>query len=328
MILPPLDFRIPKWDFDELQVRPCPICNNANSIIKHIRPDLLTVNLCDTCTTFFISPAPSSHQLSDFYSIYDESHRREPNISAAELFLAYQDIDPLTDFRIQILNNHISLPNSKVLDVGFGRARFLYALLKLGAIPFGVELDEKAIEYAKALGINRVNKSSLEDLNNETKFDLIILNDLIEHPLNPMSLLKKASDLLENNGLLMIWTPNGEITNSEDCPTTFRVDLEHMQYLTPTSCNYIATEINLKIVHLETMGFPNLNGINNNPLKKVLNLNLQVKKVIRIIPGMSLLFRILKTIKRNLDFSTREEKKLGSYHLFCIMQKKISDKKH
>ena len=42
--LPPLDFRIAKWDFDELQERFCSIWNNTNSIAKYIRPDSLTVN--------------------------------------------------------------------------------------------------------------------------------------------------------------------------------------------------------------------------------------------------------------------------------------------
>ena len=289
--LPPLDFRIPKWDLNELQERLCPICNNSDSITKHIRPDSLTVKFCNNCNTFFVSPAPSPQELSKFYANYDERHRREPIINIDDLVHNYKDINPLEDFRIQKLSNYISFLNSKVLDIGFGRAQLLYTLMKLGAIPYGVELDEKAIEYATALGIHNVYKGSIEDLSDEIKFNLIILNDLIEHPLNPMSLLKKASDLLDKKGLLMIWTPNGEITDNEVNPTTFRVDLEHMQYLTPKSCRFIANEINLEIVHLETLGFPYLIGIDK-PLKTTSNLKIQIIKVIKLIPGTSILYNL------------------------------------
>ena len=320
--LPPLDFRIPKWDLNELQERLCPICNNSDSITKHIRPDSLTVKFCNNCNTFFVSPAPSPQELSKFYANYDESHRREPIINTDDLVHNYKDINPLVDFRIQELSKHISLLNSKVLDVGFGRAQFLYSLMKLGAIPFGIELDEKAIEYATALGIHNVHKGSIEDMSDYTKFNLIILNDLLEHPLNPMSLIRKAHDLLENNGLLMIWTPNGEITDNELSPTTFRVDLEHMQYLTPKSCKYIAKEFNFKIIHLETLGFPNLIGIDK-PLKSTPNLKNQIYKVIKLIPGASMIYYLLNKLKKKLMPTIIEERMKGAYHLFCIMQKSV-----
>lgn len=315
-----LDFRIPKWDLDELHERHCPICNNYDTISKYVRPDSLCVKFCDICNTYFISPAPSAQQLSDFYANYDEIHRVEANLSISELILAYQDINPLDDYRILTLSNHIQLLNSKVLDVGFGRARFLYSLMKLGAIPFGVELDEKAIKYAAALGIHNVNKGSIEDLSDEIKFNLIILNDLIEHPINPMNVLKKASDLLDSKGLLMIWTPNGEITDNEINPTTFRVDLEHMQYLTPQSCLKIAKEFNLEIVHMETLGFPNILGIEKTP-NKAQNFIIHLKKVIKLIPGAQILLDLRNIFIRKLFSIKIKEKKKGAYHLFCIMQK-------
>jgi 2-polyprenyl-3-methyl-5-hydroxy-6-metoxy-1,4-benzoquinol methylase len=318
--LPSLDYRIPKWDLDELKERICPICNNDNSIHKHIRPDSLNVRLCCDCNTYFISPAPSEQQLSLFYSKYDENHRRESNISPAELILSYKDINPMADFRIQEISKHLSLLKSKILDIGFGRAQFLYNLMKLGAIPYGIELDDKALEYAKALRIDNVFKGTIADMDNKIKFNLIILNDLIEHPLDPIHLLKKAYDLLEDKGLLLIWTPNGGITENETYPITFRVDLEHMQYLTTKSCINIAKDLNLKIVHLETLGFPYLIDIDK-PRNTKPNAGFNIKKAIKLIPFASTLYNVLKNSKEKLMPHIIEDKKNGTYHLFCIMQK-------
>jgi len=320
--LPQLDYRIPKWNFDKLKERVCPICNFNDSSTRHIRPDLLTVKFCNICNTFFISPAPSQQQLSLFYVNYDENHRRDPHIATKKLVNSYKHINPLADFRIQKLSNYISFKNSKILDVGFGRAKLLYSLLKLGAITFGIELDEKAIEYAKALGIQKVNKCNIEDLNNDTRFNLIIFDDLIEHPLHPMSLIKKASDILEDKGLLMIWTPNGKTSINEIYPTTFRVDLEHMQYLTPESCEFIANEVNLKIIHLETLGFPHLKGLEK-PLKTNHNFKINLKKTIKLIPGAIGLYKLLKKFRQQTPSIIVDEENKGDYHLFCIMQKSV-----
>jgi 2-polyprenyl-3-methyl-5-hydroxy-6-metoxy-1,4-benzoquinol methylase len=318
--LPSLDIRIPKWDLDDLNNRTCPVCNNSTSSIKYTRPDRLTIVLCNNCNTYFVSPAPTQDQLTRFYIRYDKVHRRQQKIGIKELINNYKSVNPYADYRIQELSKHISLKDSLVLDIGFGRAKFMYSLKKLGAIPYGVELDETAIKYATALGIKNVYKGNLEDVDFGVKFDVIVLNDLIEHPLNPMNLLNNVVDLLNEKGLLMIWTPNGEATTNEINPITFRVDLEHMQYLTPRSCKFIAMELSLKTIHLETCGYPSLDGIDK-PLKKTLINKTQIIQRTLLIPGVRSLYNNYKKLKKNTNQILARDISEGAYHLFCIMQK-------
>lgn len=314
--LPPLDYRIPKWNHNDLHERYCPICNSADGDAIFIRPDSLNIRLCNYCNTFYVSPAPSNYQLSLFYAAYDEKHRRSPKLTIKELLHNYQNINMFDDLRIRELSSLMSFEGKKILDVGFGRAQLLYGLMKLGAIPHGVELDEKSIESAKALGICNILKGTLDDLDDEIKYDLIIMNDLVEHPLNVMGLLKKASYLIKPKGYLLIWTPNGEIANIESFPSTFRVDLEHMQYLTTSSCIYIASEIDLRVVHMETCGFPNLTGIDKVTLTGR-NVTTQIKNAIKSVPGFTKLYNL-----RNMfvPYKNNDERN-GTYNLFCIMQK-------
>lgn len=316
--LHPLDYRIPKWNHDDLVERYCPICNSPDADTRYIRPDSLTVRLCNKCNTFYISPAPSHHQLSSFYTTYDENHRRTPSQTTKELLRAYQSIDPFADLRIREISSLMPIEGSKVFDVGFGRAQLLYEFMKLGATPYGVELDMKAIEYAKAIGIQNVYQGTIDDANDETKYDLIMMNDLVEHPLNPIALFKRAADLLDKRGLLLIWTPNGDITNAEDDPTIFRVDLEHMQYLTPESCIYIASRFNLRVIHLESLGFPFLNGIDK-PIFKGRNIKTQIKRAIKSIPGFAVIYNLRRALIT--DKSKAKDERTGAYHLFCILQK-------
>ena len=316
----PLDARIPQWNLDNLFERNCPICNSSDAQIAYERPDSLNVRSCKKCYTLFVSPSPSKEQLQIFYENYDEKHRRAVRMNTKELLALYKNVNPLTDLRIRELISLMKLETSRVLDIGFGRAYFLYCLKKLGAIPFGLELDTQAIEFARSLGIN-VFQGDVCNFVSELKYNLITLLDLVEHPLKPMDILRKSSDLLQRDGLLLIWTPNGAFENLEKNPVTFRVDLEHMQYFTPDTCLFIASELKLRVVHLETIGFPALEGIDKSlskdetPARVVMN-------IIKSIPGFSTVNRF----RRNLFNDKQDENKgqndrMGSYHLFCIMQK-------
>lgn len=310
-----LDTRLISWDENDLINRNCPICNSIKEVPIYIRPDNLNVLLCDNCRTYYISPAPSENQLSLFYSSYDESHRTGINISNDQLINYYKSIDPLSDVRIKELNSVITIKNSKFLDIGFGRGQFLYQLKKLGGLPYGIELDKKAIEFANLLGIKDVFSCSVMEMPENNKYDAIILNDLIEHPLDPMSILKKVWGLLKEGGLLLIWTPNGHFSKTEDDPTTFRVDLEHMQYFTSDTVCYIGAQLNMKLIHLETLGFPSLNSLNRGRGK---NNNIgDFRKIIKAIPGFSKINKIRQKIFAKNEIDDR----LGNYHLFCILMK-------
>ena len=313
--LPPLDARIPAWNLDDLNERNCPTCNSSNANPVYERPDDLKVRFCSKCSTFFVSPAPSGAQLERFYNDYDEKHRRAPKVGVKELAASYNNVDPLADLRIRELDSLMDFADTRVLDIGFGRAYFLYCLKKLGAVPFGLELDPQAIQFAKHLGLENVFLGDIADFASETRFDLITLLDLVEHPLEPMEVLRKSTDLLQPGGFLLIWTPNGDFSRHEESPTTFRVDLEHMQYLTPDACTFIASELKLRVTHLETIGFPALEGIDV-PLSMIDAPANPLKGLVKSLPGFSAINKF-----RHRLFSEFQDERRGAYHLFCIMQK-------
>lgn len=313
--LTPLDARIPAWDFADLRERDCPICASAGCEDRYIRPDGLNTRLCHHCGTFFVSPSPSEEQLFEFYSHYDQAHRREPSATARELRFTYESRGPLTDLRVRELGSLISFPDSKVLDVGFGRAHFLYCLKRLGAKTHGLEHDPAAIELAEGLGLDGLRRGGIDEVPEDARFDLIVFNDFIEHPLKPMHVLKRASELLDPGGLISIWTPNGPLV-SDSQPTALRVDLEHMQYLTPDSCLFIASELKLRVAHMETIGFPDLDGIDQ-PRSQTVSRGHTFKKVMKAMPG----FLWLNKIKHRLFSRGAECTRAGTYHLFCVLQK-------
>jgi SAM-dependent methyltransferase len=223
--------------------------------------------------------------------------------------------DPWADLRIQCLASHISLRGVSVLDVGCGRGEFLYLLQKLGADVTGVELDANAACIARQIGVREVHNKYLDRVDFETPFDVVVLNDVIEHPLKPIALLADVRKVLKDSGLLLIWTPSGDAPNTDPEKITFRVDLEHMQYLSTRTIQMIA-QSGWEILHLETLGFPNLDGMST-PARSGLGLRGAIKRVLRNVPGLTRLRNL-----RNSLLLTRKER-TGNYHLLTILRKRL-----
>jgi SAM-dependent methyltransferase len=313
--LTPLDARIPTWDPNHLVDRACPVCGHDGDPPVFRRPDGLLVRRCAECTTWYVAPAPSAAQLGAFYAHYDETHRRDPERTPAALRAEYRRTRPDEDFRLRELASLRPLAGARVLDVGFGRARMLYDLLRLGAIPCGVELDDRAIAFARALGIEHVTKGTLADLPASERFDAILLCDLIEHPLDPFPLLGEAARRLVAGGNLLVWTPNGSAVEGQQDPVTFRVDLEHMQYWTPRSLAFAAGRLGLSVVHLETVGFPDLAGIDR-PRGRG-GATRRIKDALRAVPGVMAVHRALRALGSRGGRDERD----GTYGLFALLER-------
>lgn len=324
--LPSLDPRIPQWDFSRLKPRECPICGSTDSVPSYLRPDSLLVCTCNHCSTLFVNPAPNAGELNKFYEGYYQAHGDLSKSSIAKYTYETKLLSPLSDTRIEKLANLNGSSKDKgwALDIGCGRGQFLYLLKKIGYFVEGIEPDISAQKYAKDLGINSIFTGYIEQFQSDKKYQLITMLDLIEHPLDPMSLLKSAEKILAPGGRLLIWTPNGANNHGEHKNMTFRVDLEHMQYLTEKSCLHIANTLQLSIVHFETLGtheaFGTLNYFqsmgkkaDNEKMKRI------IKEIITSLPGWYSI--IAPIIHKNKPKNINNSQVNKNYHLLCIFQK-------
>lgn len=103
--------------------------------------------------------------------------------------------------------------SGKLLDIGCGTGRFIFYLTKTAKKDWkaiGVEPDITSTNFGKEkYGVEIIN-DKFEDIHLDEKFDVITLWDVIEHVENPELLLKKAYSLLNEQGIMIIRTPNYE----------------------------------------------------------------------------------------------------------------------
>lgn len=299
----PLDDRLPSWDRASLRPRDCPFCAAGDHPARWERPDGLVVRACPGCGARYISPAPDETELARFYATYDVDHRRGEDVEPSSLAAEWDAEDPHRDFRVAELSSLRDLRGCRVVDVGFGRGKMLYQLRRLGADVFGVEIDPHAVARARAMGIPAF-EGPLERAP-QGPYDVVVLKDLVEHPLDPMALLRAAVERLAPSGVLLIWTPNAQSREGGGAPTTYRVDLEHMQYLAPRTVARVARELQLDMIHLETVGYPILARSSLSPMRRALR---------RALRRSGLLAHARAGRRRDL--------RRGDYHLLALLSRR------
>jgi 2-polyprenyl-3-methyl-5-hydroxy-6-metoxy-1,4-benzoquinol methylase len=309
-----LDATIPSWQPECLVERSCPFCGDDGH--EHcVRPDGLAVRSCDTCGAFFVSPAPNESELRTLYATYSTQHSRKGKPNARAILRAR----PRDDFRLVEIASHVRLRGKRVLDVGCGWGTLLKRFEKLGADVVGTDLDPAAVRFAREqLGLSAVTVGTLEDVARDELFDVVCMFDFLEHPLDPLRQLEQAVALLAPQGIIAIWTPNASSAPDEQEPVLFKVDLEHMQYVSMQTCQWLARELDLRILHAESVGSPHLNGINashgRNGKRSILT---SLVETARGLPG----WHVLRAIGNGIHSGRIPDPRRGTYHLFCILQK-------
>ncbi|MFH1867868.1 MAG: methyltransferase domain-containing protein [Candidatus Omnitrophota bacterium] len=157
---------------------------------------------CKSCGLIYASPIQRWEDLYAAYSeMEDEAYIREEKgrrIAARSLLKKIGKIKKYS-------------AGSKMLDVGCGTGFLLDEARKAGWDAHGVEISKWAANYAdKELKLKVYNTTLNEKKFPDKNFDLIILQDVIEHLIDPKAVIKEARRILSNDGILYINTPDIE----------------------------------------------------------------------------------------------------------------------
>ncbi|MBT3934791.1 MAG: methyltransferase domain-containing protein [Bacteroidetes bacterium] len=104
--------------------------------------------------------------------------------------------------------------NKSVLDVGaigqennYKNPNWLHAKIKNSAKSIvGVDIIQDEIDKLKEHDYHFINWNTLKQL--KSKFEVIVMADIIEHVGNPQELLQQYIPFMEDDGIIVITTPN------------------------------------------------------------------------------------------------------------------------
>ena len=85
-----------------------------------------------------------------------------------------------------------------MLDIGCGYGQGILYLKNKGLDCYGLDLSDHAIEYCKNKGL-KAEISNLDELDifGNTKFDFVIMNNVLEHLRDPITIIKKKKNSKE-----------------------------------------------------------------------------------------------------------------------------------
>ena len=125
--------------------------------------------------------------------------------------ISYIKNNIINSFKIK--NKKKPLAKIKILDVGCGGGLLSEPMTRLGAEVVGLDASDRNINVAKAHAIKNRLKikylcSSPENYKAETKFDVILNMEIVEHVEDIDLFLKSCSKLLKKDGIMFVATLN------------------------------------------------------------------------------------------------------------------------
>lgn len=174
------------------------------------------------CELIWIDPMPIPEDINMTYQNYythleNNGSFNQRNLMGSLLNRSYAFTNRIVSSIFQLNELHrqfdslflCDIGKGKVLDIGCGKGEFLFKMRCLGWEVEGVDFDPLAAEYCYVKYGIKVHVNNVEGVNYSNNFfDAIVMKHVIEHVLDPISLIRECRRILKPGGRLVIITPN------------------------------------------------------------------------------------------------------------------------
>jgi len=186
----------------------CVICGSSKIVIDNHSmsylglPESLSIMKCRECLLRWLFPINSVDR---YRSIYEKEYFE--NIPENYEELARERI-PYFKRRIKKISELMKSTGIVILDIGAATGEFVNEAIKAGMVAEGIEPSEFARRKAREkYGIELAGGDALEmDIGRE-KYDVVYMNHVLEHIVDPHNLLKKIHLSLKRGGYLIVEIP-------------------------------------------------------------------------------------------------------------------------
>lgn len=216
----------------------CPICNTegaprvflAKDRVHHLS-GTFGIHRCAHCHAHFVQPSLSEEGLAGYYPEeykryrvgkslskknyarwqrfvlehrygYPKSHGTESNAlqRAVAFLLSWFTAKGVIPYR----------GDGRILDIGAGSGSYLYRLKQWGWEAYGVEPRATGARQAQSLGLAVHHGSLAEARLPNSFFDVVRLNNVLDHLPDPLTVFEEIDRILKPNGLVYVTVPNTE----------------------------------------------------------------------------------------------------------------------
>jgi 2-polyprenyl-3-methyl-5-hydroxy-6-metoxy-1,4-benzoquinol methylase len=203
---------------------------------------------CPDCGHFAIQPQPTDEALAAIYGSHYEllkesDHRDELKRKTAEQYLKL-----LAEYR----TGGNSGEGGQLLEVGCGTGEFLAAASRAGYTVSGVEISPSACEQARRKISSEAEVATGDITVARGTYDVVALNDVIEHVRDPRMTLQTVHRLLNPRGTVFIATPNLESWSAKLMRNRWmEYKLEHLHYFRPRTISLLLTQCGFERIQMK-----------------------------------------------------------------------------
>lgn len=224
----------------------CYLCSSNNYRLMIIKSKYRILR-CNNCDFVFTTPIPNKENLDAFYSTFDyKDSSQAEKVIRLDARRSIQKID------------QYAIKKEMVLDVGCGRGYFLDEARKLGWSTYGVDASRIAVDYAtKQLNLD-VFCSDIFSFQPGKSFDLITLNQVIEHFSNPEIVISQCAKYLKSGGLMYVATPNVESLSARVLKDNFDhfIPPEHLSYFSQRTLQRLFEKLGFSVLYKGSWSYP------------------------------------------------------------------------
>lgn len=169
-------------------------------VSKSIKKDFKIVQ-CNNCKTYYVSPK-IDFTLKEWQYLYDSTYF--PPLSD------YYAKKRITDAkkRLDVIEKCSSVKINRLLDIGCGEGYTIIEAARRGWETFGVDITDHRIAQAKEATNTFINADLLEAKLGKNFFDVVYLDSVLEHVVNPLEYLIEIYQVLKPGGILYIGVPD------------------------------------------------------------------------------------------------------------------------
>ncbi|WP_084632445.1 class I SAM-dependent methyltransferase [Shewanella waksmanii] len=214
--------------------RRCIVCNETQSTQVFSKPYNLTglgevpmeIHVCERCGAVFQNPLPDLEKIRTTYR--DMSNYTNPGRSGKPSATKINAVERQLDY----LSQHVDTKGS-AFQVGCSDGYTLHRFQKAGWEVDGIDPSTSAIALAHKQYNLTLHNGFIEDyIHDGTLYDLIILTHVLEHFVDPASVLQTCKKMLKADGFIFIEVPS--LIDQSSWPTGY-FTFEHLNYFSPVS---------------------------------------------------------------------------------------------
>lgn len=241
--------KIDRFSLDEPVLRECPVCGDNNSVFLYSKFNF-NLHRCVVCDSKFVNNVLSAEKTKELYS--DEFEKENWDSIASKRMLDGGNVQ-FGNKALEISKFNSGVGN--VLEVGFGDGILLHAFEEHGwRLCSGVEISEHNVSIAKKLFPNLDVQTSEEFEDSDKSYDLIYMEQVLEHLPCPKVIVERYVSRLNVGGILYVSAPHGQslagmllgIYDGQVLPPW------HINFFSRRGCKFFAESLGLDVISFES----------------------------------------------------------------------------